>query len=88
MIGGLNIKEKIEELIRRYSRQLERSRAKESDFEQRKENLSVHGHWSLGYFGGRASLYEDIIDDLNDLIDNDKTGFLLMDAEIVNIDEK
>lgn len=69
MIGGLIIQEKIKELIRRYSRYLERSQEKDSDFER-----------------GRALVYEDIIDDLNDLIDAHKTGLYLIDGEIISID--
>lgn len=61
-------KDQISNLIKKYERQLVRCRKRESDLEDRKENLSNHGCWSLGYFGGKTSLYEDIIDDLKDLV--------------------
>lgn len=28
--------------------------------EEDKDNLSIHGHWSLGYWQGRLSALEDI----------------------------
>lgn len=62
------MKEKVEELIRKYERQLKRCRTKESLMEQKKDRLSVHGYWDLGYFGGRATLYEDVVDDLKELL--------------------
>lgn len=62
------MKEKIKKLIRKYERQAERCHAKESLMEQKKDRLSVHGYWDLGYFGGRATLYEDVIDDLKELL--------------------
>ena len=62
------MKKKIEKLIKRYERQLQRSLYKKSDLEVRKNNLSKYGYWDFGYFDGRASLYEDVIDDLKELL--------------------
>lgn len=62
------MREEIEKLIKKYERQLKRCQERESDLKEREENLSVHGYWELGYFGGKTSLYEDIIDDLKDLL--------------------
>lgn len=61
-------KKKIEKLIKKYERQLQRSLYRKSDLEVRKNNLSKYGYWDLGYFDGRASLYEDVIDDLEELL--------------------
>lgn len=62
------MQEKIKNLIKKYDRQLSRSEKKEKELEERKDRLSVHGYWDLGYFAGRSSLYADIRDDLNDLL--------------------
>lgn len=62
------MEEKLRELIKKYKRQLKRCQSKELDLKQREEKLSIHGHWDLGYFGGKTSLYEDVIDDLKDLL--------------------
>lgn len=61
--------QEIEKLIRKYERQAERCYTKESLMGQKKDRLSVHGYWDLGYFGGRATLYEDVVDDLKELLD-------------------
>lgn len=58
----------IEKLIRKYERQAKRYRGKEQALEEKGDNLSTHGHWSLGYCGAKADLYEDVIDDLRDLL--------------------
>lgn len=62
------MQEKIENLIKRYERQLKRCQERESDLKAREENLSVHGYWDLGYFGGKTSLYEDVIDELKEVL--------------------
>lgn len=63
------LKRDIEHLIRRYERQLKRDIEKELDLDSRKKNLSVHGYWSLGYHGAKVQLYQDVIDDLKEIID-------------------
>lgn len=62
------MKEKVKNLIKKYERQLGRSERKEKELEARKDRLSIHGYWNLGYFAGRSSLYADVIDDLNNLL--------------------
>lgn len=64
----------MEKLVKKYHRQMVRSAERESRLEERKEDLSVHGHFSLGWFGGRAMLYQDIIDDLEDILKDGNTG--------------
>ena len=64
-----DLKKKIEELIRGYERQQRRAAAKEADYQSREEQLSSHGHWSLGYHGARADLYADVIDDLRQCLE-------------------
>ena len=59
---------RIRELIKLYRYRQERSIKKQENLEKSKEKLSVHGFWSLGYYDGRTSLYEDIIDDLEESI--------------------
>lgn len=61
---------KINSMITRYQRQCERSKKKEAALEEKRDDLSKHGYWSLGYYSGRTMLYEDIIDDLKDLVKN------------------
>ena len=65
------MKKKIEKLIKKYERQLWRSQYKKSALEVMKNNLSKYGYWDLGYFDGRASLYEDIIEDLEELLEKE-----------------
>ena len=69
-------KKKIEKLIKKYESELWRSQYKKSALEVIKNNLSKYGYWDLGYFDGRASLYEDIIGDLEELLEkeNDQMG--------------
>lgn len=57
----------IKKLLKQYEHQLHRNRKKENDLESRKEKLSCHGYWSLGYFGGLTYAYGNIIDDLKGL---------------------
>ena len=59
---------KIEKLIKKYESELWRSQYKKSALEVIKNNLSKYGYRDLGYFDGRASLYEDIIQDLEELL--------------------
>ena len=61
-----DLKKKIAELIRGYERQQKRAAAKEADYQSREEQLSSHGHWSLGYHGARA----DVIDDLRQCLED------------------
>lgn len=54
------MKQKIEEIIKRYGRQLERC-----SVEAQKGNDG----WNIGYFDGKRLLYSEIIDDLKELLD-------------------
>lgn len=68
------VKSQIRKLLQRYERQLGRGTEKERDLENRKERLSVHGHFELGFYGGKNFVYEKVIDDLKDLLANDLGG--------------
>lgn len=63
------MKKKIESLIKKYNRQAERAEAREKELKEREDTLSSHGFWDLGYFGCKAALYRDIIDDLSAVLD-------------------
>lgn len=54
------MKQKIEEIIKRYRRQLERC-----GVEAQKGNDG----WNIGYFDGKRLLYSEVIDDLKELLD-------------------
>lgn len=58
----------IKKLIKKYERQLKRCQKREQDLKEREKKLSIHGYWDLGFFSGKTSLYEDVIDDLKDLL--------------------
>ena len=49
---------------RRIRHKIRRSQCKADDLRKRKNDLSVHGHWSLGYYEGRLSVLEDLLDDI------------------------
>lgn len=49
---------------RQLKRQIERIKKRIQDYEERKENLSVHGYWSLGYYQGQLAVMEDWLDDI------------------------
>lgn len=70
---------RIRELIKLYRHRQERSIKKQENLEKSKEKLSVHGFWSLGYYDGRTSLYEDIIDDLEESI-SEKESIIICNA--------
>jgi DNA-binding transcriptional regulator GbsR (MarR family) len=54
-------------------RELERkiNRAKEmlKDLEERKDNLSKHGYWEIGYLKGKISVLEDWLDEITELLE-------------------
>ena len=62
-------KKKIKKLIKKYESELWKCRYKESALRVIKNNLSTSGYQDLGYYEGRALLYESIIDDLEKLLD-------------------
>lgn len=65
------IRQRIEKLIHSYERQMKRNEKKEKEYESRKEDLTIHGYWSLGSYGAKAMLYADVIDDLRELIEEE-----------------
>lgn len=45
-------------------RQIERIKERIQDYESRKERLSVHGYWDLGYCKGKLTVMEDWLDSI------------------------
>lgn len=62
----MNSIENKEKTVTRIKHKIEKYSKRIEDYENRKENLSIHGHWSLGYFEGRKSILEEILDELNE----------------------
>lgn len=61
--------------MRRIKHKIDRAKRKIQDLEERKNILSVHGYWSLGYWEGRLSVLEDLLDEVEggDNIDRRKS---------------
>ena len=53
-----------DELIKKYKHKLVRAELKETEYEQKKDRLSVHGYWSLGFYAGRVMAFDEILYDL------------------------
>lgn len=51
---------------RQIERQIERTKKHIADYEARKDDLSVHGYWSLGYYQGKLTAMEDALDDIEE----------------------
>ena len=51
---------------RQLRRQIERLKKQIQGYEERKENLSVHGYWDLGYFQGKLAVMEDWLDSIKE----------------------
>lgn len=47
-------------------RQIERLKLQIQDLEERKEKLSVHGYWDLGYYRGKLTVMEDWLDNIQE----------------------
>ena len=47
-------------------RQIARIKKRIQDYEDRESTLSVHGHWSLGYYKGKLTVMEDWLDDIRE----------------------
>ena len=60
-----------EKVIRKIKHKIERYSKRIENYEKGKETLSKHGYWSLGYFQGRLSLLEEILDELEILEDDE-----------------
>lgn len=58
---------KKEQLIRKYERSIERAKKQVAMLEEKKQRLSVHGGWALGYQQARITYLENVIDDLLEL---------------------
>ena len=50
-------KQQLERQIKRLQKHIEY-------LEERKDNLSVHGYWELGYYRGQLSIVEDWLDSI------------------------
>lgn len=53
-----------ERKIKRVKRYIKRARYRVQELRSRKGSLSKFGYWDLGYYEGRLSVLEDILDDL------------------------
>ena len=51
---------------RQIERQIERTKKHIADYEARKDNLSVHGYWSFGYYQGKLTAMEDALDNIEE----------------------
>lgn len=49
---------------RQLERQIERTKRHIEDYEARKDSLSFHGYWALGYYQGKLTAMEDSLDDI------------------------
>lgn len=47
-------------------RKIKRSKEKLKSLEERKEYLSNHGYWEIGYFKGRIEILEDWLDEISE----------------------
>ena len=50
----------------RLQRMIKRANESLKDLENRKENLSKHGYWDIGYFKGRISVLEEWLDEIRE----------------------
>ena len=64
-VSNRNLKSQIARLQRR----IKVYEKRKSDLENRKSDLSIHGHWALGYHTGRLSAMEESLDILEDVFD-------------------
>lgn len=60
---------RVEDTIRKLERQITRLQPKIDELEEKKSRLSVHGFQDLGYFKGRLSAMQDVVDDLKGMLD-------------------
>jgi hypothetical protein len=51
---------------RQLKRQIERIKKRIQDLEDRKDKLSVHGYWDLGYHKGKLAVMEDWLDSIKE----------------------
>lgn len=50
--------------IHKIKHKIERYKQRIIEYEAKKDDLSNHGYWSLGYFEGRKAILEEILDEL------------------------
>lgn len=62
----------LEKYKNRIERKIQRNKDRIKEYEDNKNNLSVHGHWSLGYYVGINSELENLLDDINVVLEGDK----------------
>lgn len=68
------IEQQLQELIRKYERQILRINEQTAELEQKRqgERLSIHGYWDMGYSIGKKSAYQDFVDDLQMCLEETK----------------
>lgn len=54
-------KEIYDKLIKRINHRIDRNRERINDLDKRRDKLSIHGHWELGYFEGIDSELDNLI---------------------------
>lgn len=55
---------------RNIERSIKRAKERLEDLEKRKERLSIHGYWSIGYWEGKINVLEDWLDELTEMEEN------------------
>lgn len=60
--------EDLEKYKSKIERKIKRSRDRVEDYKSYEDNLSVYGHWSLGYYEGINSTLENLLDDIEETI--------------------
>ena len=56
-----------EKLRKKIEHKIDRCNSNIEHLNSKKDNLSPHGYWDLGYFEGRKSVFEDLLDELLDI---------------------
>jgi hypothetical protein len=59
---------KLQKYRDRVQRKIDRNIKRIEVYKSNKDNLSVHGHWSLGYHLGITSELENLLDDIDELM--------------------
>ena len=55
-------------MIKKLKRKLQRFNKRIDELKSKKDILSKHGYWSLGYYEGKTSAIEDVLDELQEKI--------------------
>lgn len=64
-----NLLNDLDSLKKRLDRSVSKNDVYIKDLESRKDNLSVHGHWDLGYHIGNKAAKQDVIDMLDEVLE-------------------